>query len=241
MLLMRYFLIFCLIILQLSSFGQRKPPKEYKVPKFGHQPFLVLKLSPQDLLLKNNAFVFGGEIAPPFGKFSFALDYGKGHVKNNINADIRNDFPDQTNKIIRGEIRGYFSDWYYFHSLDMKPLGRYYALEIFQNSNNRTQTAEVLVPDGNQFKVVENKVPFTKTATGFHVKYGKNFIISRFFMIDTYIGVGAKMNKYTDQSESISDEIAQWQNQESKYFWQPLQKTQYQPSFTAGFRLCVPL
>jgi hypothetical protein len=218
--------------------NRREPKKEYDPPKFGHQPFLVLKVSPQYLFAQDNVFMFGGELAPPFGKFSLAADYGFGRGSWNINKDVRSFFNDQKTKIIRGELRAYFSDLYYFYSLDLKPLGRYYSIEYTQRDISVTR----LVGVSNQGSFFELKeIPIKQAEWMVNLKLGKNFLISRWFMIDTHVGLGLKHYNVKTSDETIDNEsITRYFINKEKRNWLPNEKGLL-PSFVAGFRLCVPL
>jgi hypothetical protein len=221
-----------------AEFIRKEPRKEYDPPQFGHQPFLVLKVAPQYLFAQDNVFMFGGELAPPFGKFSFAADYGVGRGSWSFDKDVRNFFNDQKTKIIRGELRAYFSDLFYFYSLDMKPLGRYYSLEYTKRDISVTR----LVGVSNQGSFFELKeMPIQQAEWMAHAKFGKNFLLSRWFIIDTYLGLGIKHFNVKTTDETIDTEsVTRYFIDKKKRNWLPDEKGLL-PSFIAGFRLCVPL
>jgi hypothetical protein len=167
-----------------TDFTARKKPVS-----FSHQPFLLLKVTPTAVLGRDNVLQYGVELAPPFGKFSFGFDYGTGKSSWGFNKEYKALFPDQETRIIRGEIRGYFSDWYPFYALDKKPFGRYYALEYVQRDLTYGYTPDInlysgiTVPAANALNVAWNE-------KAVHVKFGNHFIVSRWFFIDAFAGIG---------------------------------------------------
>ncbi|NBA87414.1 hypothetical protein GVN16_16690 [Emticicia sp. CRIBPO] len=178
-----------------------------KPASFSHVPFLVLKITPTAVFGQDNVLQYGAEIAPPFGKLSFAFDYGKGKGSWNLNKYIRQNQAENTTTIYRGEIRGYFSDWYPFYSMDKKPFGRYYALEFVHKDMNRTRNVATAsggtsLPDYAQFDKVETK----EKEQALHIKFGKVIIINRFLFVDVYAGVGAGMYKSTSLNPDPSEE-----------------------------------
>ncbi len=217
--------------------ASREPKKEYDPPQFGHQPFLVVKLSPQYLFAQDNVFMFGAELAPPFGKFSFAADYGVGKGSWNYNKDVRTFFADQKTKIIRGELRAYFSDLFYFYSLDMKPLGRYYSIEY--TKKDVTMTRQIGVSNNESFFEVKD-LPIQQAEWMANLKFGKNWLISRWFMIDTHFGIGVRHYDVKTTDDNIDTQtITRYLINKEKRNWLPNEKGLL-PSFTAGFRLCLP-
>ncbi|MGR3809131.1 hypothetical protein [Jiulongibacter sp. NS-SX5] len=205
--------------------------------KFTHQPFLLLKVTPTALLGRDNVFQYGVELAPPFGKFSFGFDYGKGKSSWSLDKEHKALFPDQETKIIRGEIRGYFSDWYPFYALDKKPFGRYYALEYAQKDISYTYRPDVILYGGNTLPSL-TELDVATVERAIHVKFGNHFLISKWFFIDTFAGIG--VGQYVTQTPDSEVEL------------QNIGFTTNRPprinntkglflSKTAGIRLCLPI
>lgn len=204
---------------------------------FSHQPILLLKITPTALLGRDNVMQFGAELAPPFGKFSFGFDYGKGKGSWSLNKDQKANFPEQQTRIIRAEIRGYFSDWYPFYALDKKPFGRYYSLEYVNKILNYSSLPSLRLYN-NTFIPAAEKVPVMGKEQALHVKFGKHFIVSKWFFIDAYAGIG--VGKYENPAETWEQEMVK----EPFSFRSPERKVGTQGLFlskTAGVRLCLPL
>lgn len=158
---------------------------------FTHQPILLLKITPTAFIENDNVFQFGGEVAPPFGPVSFNFDYGVGKGNWSLNKFVKNQLTDTQTKLWRAEIRTYFSDLYPFYALDKKPFGRYYALEIYNKTITRTQPVAIGVGGAALPNFVKfDGTPVTLTEQGIHLKFGKHFIINRFFFIDAFAGIG---------------------------------------------------
>lgn len=195
---MKYILLFTLIIFSKFVFGQNaeldfendKTLRKNPVT-FTHQPILLLKVTPTALFANDNVLQFGGEIAPPFGKFSFNFDYGIGKGKWSLNKNVKENLTDTETTLWRAEIRTYFSDWFPFYALDKKPFGRYYALEVLNKTLSRTQPVGI-GSNGNSLPnfVKFGNVPVELTEQAIHVKFGKHFIVNRFFFVDAFVGIG---------------------------------------------------
>lgn len=243
---MTFRLIFCFLSLLvfnsaraqfLSKTEDEMEVNRKKPVSFSHQPFLLLKITPTAFLGRDNAFQYGLELAPPFGKFSFGFDYGKGKGSQSFNKEQKAAHPEQETRIIRGEIRGYFSDWYPFYSLDKKPFGRYYALEYVQKDLKYGITPVLDFNGGNQ---VEDLGPFDVNyiERALHVKFGNHFIISKWFFIDAFAGIGVGLydSKPADiQVEQINNDFS---------FGRPDRELSSKGLFlskTAGVRFCLPL
>lgn len=238
-------LLFIFLVTHSFAFGQFKAETEAgtnmtalkKPVSFSHQPFLLLKITPTAVLGRDNVFQYGMELAPPFGKFSFGFDYGKGKSSWGLNKDYIAQFPDQETRIIRAEIRGYFSDWYPFYALDKKPFGRYYALEYVQRD-----LAYSFTPDINLYSGI--KVPAANSPDvawiekAIHLKFGNHFIVSRWFFIDTFAGIG--LGQFSGQPVDIEIE----KEKLPFSFRKPervFNATGLFLSKTAGIRFCLPL
>ncbi|WP_341227388.1 hypothetical protein [uncultured Arcticibacterium sp.] len=236
-------LLFCFLIFntaQAQFFSQTDNTLETNRKKpvsFSHQPFLLLKVTPTAVLGRDNVLQYGVELAPPFGKFSFGFDYGKGKGDWSFNKDQKANHPEQETKIIRGEIRGYFSDWYPFYALDKKPFGRYYALEYVQKDLKYAATPNLENYGGTQ---VEGIGPFDVNyiERALHVKFGNHFIITKWFFIDGFVGIG--VGQYSSETNDL--EAVQVKNSFS--FKRPSRDLASKGLFlskTAGFRLCLPI
>ncbi len=242
----------CIALIWLSSFvcasGQQaavetetaavKPAR--KPVAFSHVPFLLLKLNPTAALERDNVIQYGAEIAPPFGKLSFAFDYGKGKGSWNINKYIRENQPENTTTVYRGEIRAYFSDWFPFYAMDKKPFGRYYALEFAHKDMKRFPMTAIgqggtSLPDYAQFEKVETH----EKEYAVHVKVGRHIIIHRLLFLDIFAGIGAgRYNSVSADGEVVpilhtgfSTNRKQRQPDTKGYFL----------STTAGIRLALPI
>lgn len=209
--------------------------QKYKPISFTRQPILLLKFTPLPLFATENAFQIGAELAPPIGKFSFNFDYGTGKGKLNVDKYIRKNMPDMKTQFYRGEIRGYFSDWYPFYALDRKPFGRYWALEYAQKKINRHEVNAVAIGAASlpNYAIFE-KTDVLQTEQILNIKWGKNFLIHRHFFIDAYLGAGVRKYKVSSDNDLIlhSGFISKWK------FWEVGSKG-FLPNATAGFRLCL--
>nr|WP_299420191.1 hypothetical protein [uncultured Emticicia sp.] len=209
--------------------------QKYKPISFTRQPILLLKFTPLPLFATENAFQIGAELAPPIGRFSFNFDYGTGKGKLNVDKYIRKNMPDMKTQFYRGEIRGYFSDWYPFYALDRKPFGRYWALEYAQKKINRQEVNAVAIGAASlpNYAIFE-KTDVLQTEQILNIKWGKNFLIHRHFFIDAYIGAGVRKYKVSSDNDLIlhSGFISKWK------FWEVGSKG-FLPNATAGFRLCL--
>jgi hypothetical protein len=209
--------------------------QKYKPISFTRQPILLLKFTPLPLFATENAFQIGAELAPPIGKFSFNFDYGTGKGKLNVDSYIRKNMPDMKTQFYRGEIRGYFSDWYPFYALDRKPFGRYWALEYAQKKINRHEVNAVAIGAASlpNYAIFE-KTDVLQTEQILNIKWGKNFLIHRHFFIDAYLGAGVRKYKVSSDNDLIlhSGFISKWK------FWEVGSKG-FLPNATAGFRLCL--
>jgi hypothetical protein len=209
--------------------------QKYKPISFTRQPILLLKFTPLPLFATENAFQIGAELAPPIGKFSFNFDYGTGKGKLNVDKYIRKNMPDMKTQFYRGEIRGYFSDWYPFYALDRKPFGRYWALEYAQKKINRQEVNAVAIGAASlpNYAIFE-KTDVLQTEQILNIKWGKNFLIHRHFFIDAYLGAGVRKYKVSSDNDLIlhSGFISKWK------FWEVGSKG-FLPNATAGFRLCL--
>ena len=218
-----------------------EPEKTQRDPiEFHHQPLLLLKFAPLAAFAHDNAFMFGAELAPPFGKFSFNFDYGKGTGKWNAHKLIRQEMPDMKTEIYKGEIRGYFSDWYPFYALDRKPFGRYWALEYGTKKVTKSPEAAIAADAIGQYAEFK-KVPVVQKEQFINVKIGRHIMVRKFFFIDVYAGIGIRKYKVVSTDENFDANsvlfysiINKWKN------WLPGDKG-ILPNATAGFRLCLPL
>ncbi|MFT5886723.1 MAG: hypothetical protein ACI9IP_003191 [Arcticibacterium sp.] len=208
-----------------------------KPVSFSYQPFILLKVTPTAVFGRDNVLQYGVELAPPFGKFSFGFDYGKGKSSWSFDKGQKLYHPDQETKIIRGEIRGYFSDWYPFYALDKKPFGRYYALEYVQKDLTYGDRpiidlyADTKVPGTGPYNV-------TYLERALHVKFGNHFIVARWFFIDAFAGIGVGI--YNSKQSDL--EIAQVKNPFT--FGKPPRDFTSKGLFlskTAGVRFAVPI
>jgi hypothetical protein len=207
---------------------------------FSHQPFLLLKITPTAFFGYNNTFQYGAEIAPPFGKFSFGLDYGKGTGKQNFNKTVRKQFADNKNTVIRGEIRMYFSDWYPFYALDKKPFGRYYAVEYVNTKHERNRS---LVNTQGGGQVPNDLIMFKETTQAINLKFGRHIHLSKFLFLDVFAGLG--IGKYIANDTEAPTDITNIVPLKLKYFGKnsvrnPNTKGLFF-SKTAGLRLALPI
>jgi hypothetical protein len=188
-----------LILFSINVFGQNldlgfqlEESKSLKKPiSFSHVPFLLLKINPSNVFGINNHLAYGIELAPPFGKFSFAFDYGVGKGSWNPNRFLRSSSLENKNTVYRGEVRMYFSDWFPFYALDKKPFGRYYAIEYVQSKFERNMEMASGV-GGNQLPSFAQfrKVNFTENNQAINLKIGKHIHLSRFLFLDVFAGIG---------------------------------------------------
>lgn len=204
---------------------------------FSHQPVLLLKFTPTALIGRDNVWQVGAELAPPFGKFSFNFDYGKGKGSSSWNKSQKANHPEQKTSIFRGEIRGYFSDWYPFYALDKKPFGRYYALEFVQKNLEYESNPEVLLYTGATIPGKKN-YHVKGVERALNLKFGKHFIVNRFFFVDAFVGIG--LGQYSNSPTDAEVE------QEKQAFTTkpPVREFNYKGLFlskTAGIRLCLAL
>lgn len=235
---MRFKVIIYLFLITNIGFAQLR--REYSTPKFGYPPILLLKVNPVPAFEPDNMFMFGGELSPPIGKFTFNFDYGVGKGKNNVRSIIRNNLPDDKFKEMRYEVRTYFSDWFFFNQFDMKPFGRYYAFEY--GDKNVQSFPEIIVYKGtadnpNYYEFQKTKI--ARREQTFTLKFGRNFIFSRWFMLDVYGGVGALKYQVTGE-EANTEQISFYNVSKSKHNWQPGDKG-WLPRFTVGMRGVLPL
>lgn len=245
----KIYLKLLMVLIPVGLFGQvadlesliLEPTRKNPVT-FTHQPFLLLKVTPSALFENDNVFMFGGEIAPPFGKVSFNIDYGIGSYKWSLNKFMRNNFEDSKSKIFRGEIRTYFSDWFPFYALDKKPFGRYYALEVSNKNINRTQSVAI-GNGGLGFPSFVNyqKIPVQLTEQAVHFKFGKHFLINRFIFLDGFVGLGPGRYELIAPDTSLDTENIIHNNYSvNRKNWQIGTKGLFL-SRTAGIRVCLAL
>jgi hypothetical protein len=251
---MRYIvaITYFLVSSAVCSFGQNATldiaePEEAirrKPVTFTHQPILLLKITPTALLANDNVLQFGGEIAPPFGKFSFNFDYGIGKGAWSLNKYVKENLTDTETKLWRAEIRTYFSDWFPFYALDKKPFGRYYALELMNKTLTRTQPVGIgvggkLLPNFVKF----SGVPVELTEQAIHLKFGKHFLINRFIFVDAFVGIGPGRYNLTGVEEIDADAnetVVFNRFKASQRDWKIGTKGLFF-SRTAGVRLCLAL
>jgi hypothetical protein len=228
----KYFVVFITFWSFQTAIAQKREPIS-----FTHQPIILIKFAPIPLFAAENAFQISAELAPPIGKFSFNFDYGTGKGKLNINKYIRQKMPDMKTQYFGGEIRGYFSDWYPFYALDRKPFGRYWAIEYVQKKINRQETAAIANGAASlpNYALLE-KVEILQDEKILNLKLGKNFLITKHFFIDAYVGVGLRRYKVT--SKDTNDVILHNGFFTNWKFWQAGSKGVL-PNGTAGFRLCL--
>ncbi len=237
-------LVFLLLVLTTNSFAQFKANvsetnliARKKPLSFSHQPFLLLKFTPTSVLGRDNVIQYGAELAPPFGKFSFNFDYGKGvGNKWSMNKYTKANHPEQQTTLYRGEIRMYFSDWYPFYALDKKPFGRYYAIEYVQKNITQSQdTSSVNLTLPN----VEPVIAIIKDQS-VNLKIGKHFKIAKIFFIDGFVGIGTGW--YSSRIQEVSTDEPLLRNGFSFGFPERTVGTKgLYLSKTAGFRLCLVL
>jgi hypothetical protein len=245
---MRLIILGFLLSLNTQVFAQNATSVEQSdaemfVPRdpvpFTHQPFLLLRLSPLSVFRYDNILQYGVEIAPPFGKFSFVFDYGKGKGSRSFNKDVKANYKDNNSKVYRGEIRFYFSDWYPFYALDKKPFGRYYSLEYTNSTFNRVLKADL--SDALKYNV-NDQTPYTEKRQDLRVKLGKHFHIHKHFFIDLNAGIG--VGRYVSTvlesqftADLKSDKIGRFSK---NYVHGPNQKG-FRLSSAIGLNLVVPL
>jgi hypothetical protein len=234
--------LFLAVILSAEAQFMSQTADEYETSRkkpvsFSHQPFLLLKITPSAFIGRDNVFQYGVELAPPFGKFSFGFDYGRGKGSKSFNKKQKTNHPEQETRILRGEIRGYFSDWYPFYALDKKPFGRYYALEYVQKDIKYGGTPIIDLYGGTQVEGL-GPVDVNYVERALHVKFGNHFIITQFFFIDAYAGIG--IGKYSGTQTTY--DLEQVKNKFA--FGKPPRDLTSKGLFlskTAGVRLCLPI
>ena len=220
-----------------TNFTTEESAVRKKPLSFTHQPFLLLKITPTAILGRDNVFQYGAELAPPFGKFSFGFDYGKGKGNWSLNKEQKAAHPEQTTQILRGEIRTYFSDWYPFYALDKKPFGRYYAIEYVDRKLSYDYNPSIRLYGGGSIPSL-TFTPVTGHEQALHVKFGKHFLISRWFFIDGFAGIGVGRFDYAAENLLGESEPVAFS------FTKPVRNGDtkgYFLSKTAGVRLCLPL
>jgi hypothetical protein len=165
--------------------------------KFTHVPVFLLRLSPQHAFRYDNMRVGGIELAPPVGKFSFVFDYGKGKGYQSFNKKMRQEFFNNETKMLRGEIRTYFSDWYPFYALDKKPFGRYYAIEFQQIDSKRyvsDDLSEFINPDQKRYF-------YNELRRDIRLKLGKHIHFHKHFFLDLNAGLGVGFYKNSEPED----------------------------------------
>ena len=245
-------LIFFLCLIGINAFSQKNAGIDLdeqatlKNVEFTHVPFLLLRFNPTTLFGFNNTLQYGAELAPPFGRFSFSFDYGKGTGKGNFNKDIKNTMPLNQNIEYRGEIKMYFSDWYPFYALDKKPFGRYYSIEYVKGIYDRAMDAFVGLGGNNlpSYATITG-ITFQETRQSVNLKFGKHFQIHKHLFLDGYIGAG--LGKYNVSETVFTDEdldpeapVLHFGYLTNKEIRQPNTSGWYF-SKTAGIRIVVPL
>lgn len=247
---MKFKIIVLLVLLSFDLCAQKSADVDFEpqtLPKdvqFTHVPFLLLRFNPSTLFGINNTWQVGAELAPPFGKFSFAFDYGKGKGSSNFNKFIKNNMAETKNLEYRGELKMYFSDWFPFYALDKKPFGRYYSIEYINAEYDRDLPAFIakggdLLPsyfELDNIRVVEKNQRL-------HLKLGKHFHLHKHLFIDVFIGAG--IGKYSTsegefEENSSDDEFAHFAFLTNKKFKNPGETGLYF-SKTGGLRIVVPL
>lgn len=244
-------ILIVLTLVSITSFSQKNAgieevdvtEKTLRDPvTFTHVPFLLLKITPSAMLGYNNVFQYGGEIVPPFGKFSFSFDYGKGKGSQNASKYIRQNQSGNQNKMIRGEIRMYFSDWYPFYALDKKPFGRYYAIEYAQSQSDKdlqmaTGVGGAFLPSFAKF----NQVKYSEKTQAIHLKIGKHIHLHRYLFLDVFAGAGiGKFSSDAPQDLEADSMPLHYSFLTNKNLRNP-GTSGYYLSTTAGFRLALPL
>jgi hypothetical protein len=211
-----------------------------KTVSFNHVPFLLLKLNPSQMLASQNVMLYGIEIAPPVGKFSFSFDYGIGKGKFNASKYVRTNQAKNKNTEYRGEIRMYFSDWYPFYALDKKPFGRYYAIEYVKGEYQTEAEMAVGVggmqlPNYARFQQAE----IDEKREAIHLKVGKHIHLHRFLFLDIFAGLG--LGRFQVAS-TANDELVplHFAFLSNRNLHQPGTKG-YFFSKTSGIRLAIPL
>lgn len=217
--------------------------------QFTHQPFLLLKITPTSFFEGDRNFRYGVEIAPPFGKFSFSFDYGKGKDRGISRKPEKFGDYERSSTQYRGEIRMYFSDWYPFYALDKKPFGRYYAIEYVHKTitrNEQVNTAYNTYPfelpvrtpfltyDPFQVNTLERAI---------NLKFGKHFHITRFLFIDAFAGLGIGLSQSTTDNFTIPED-SDFEAQNKWTFGFPSRSVLENNIFlskTAGLRLALVL
>lgn len=238
-------LTFIFLAASISGYAQFKADSQTEMDitarkkpvSFNHQPFLLLKVSPTAVLGRDNVLQYGVELAPPFGKFSFGFDYGTGKSSWGFDKDYKAQFPDQETRIIRGEIRGYFSDWYPFYALDKKPFGRYYALEYVQRDLSYGYTPDISLYSGITIPAA-NTIDVAWNEKAIHVKFGNHFIVSRWFFIDAFAGIGVGQFSGRPKDIEVDQEKLPFSFKKPE---RAFNTTGLFLSKTAGIRFCLPL
>jgi hypothetical protein len=206
---------------------------------FTHLPFLLLRFSPMSAFRYDNILQYGVEIAPPFGKFSFVFDYGKGNGSWAFKKDVKKNYKENSSKVLRGEIRMYFSDWFPFYAMDKKPFGRYYSLEYTNSTFDRVLRVDLA--DAIKYNV-SDLTPYTEKRQDLRVKIGKHFHLHKHLFIDLNAGIGVAQFKTTELESAFttdlkSEKIGRWSK---NYVHGPNQKG-FRLSSGIGVNVVVPL
>lgn len=233
---------------QMSASFEEASEVMRKPVSFTHQPFLLLKVTPTSFFEADKNFRYGVEIAPPFGKFSFCFDYGKGKGQGIFRDKEGLPLQNMESKQYRGEVRMYFSDWFPFYALDKKPFGRYYAIEYVHKTISSSQTFNTGY-NAYPFEVPSN-IPFLVSEPleaetferAINLKIGKHFHITRFLFVDAFAGIGVGQSTTTPTIETFN---AEEDFIKQKFaFKQPNRELGSKGLFlskTAGLRLCLVL
>jgi hypothetical protein len=231
-------IIFFFMLISYENFAQKRADQ----PDFeiDHQPFLVLTATPAKIFDIHNNFMLGAELAPPFGKFSLQADYGFGSRAFNVHSGVRKNYSALQTNIIRGELRTYQSDWFYFSDLDRKPLGRYFAIEYAKKDVAATRSAFVQNTSANYdsngfYKLDDDK--YTQNETLINLKYGKHFLLKRFLVFDVYVGGGIR--RYNVKNVNLTQKTGAFAGYLGWGDWLPNGK-KILPNGTFGFRICAP-
>ena len=234
------------VFAQKASIETESEAKSRNPVQFTHIPFLLLRFNPTQAFGLNNTIQYGVELAPPFGKFSFCFDYGKGKGSQNFTKYIKKNQAENQNKEIRGEIRMYFSDWYPFYALDKKPFGRYYAIEYVNGQYDRnvemaTGIGGTTLPSFAKF----DNVSYTEKTQAINFKFGRHIHLHKHLFLDVYAGLGAGKyvvsdsgtNDLNTENMSVPLHFGFLSNQTLR----PLNSDGFYFSKTAGVKIVVPL
>lgn len=234
---------------QMSAAFEEESAIVRKPVSFTHQPFLLLKITPTSFFEADKNFRYGVEVAPPFGKFSFAFDYGKGKGNGIWRDSNEGSFSfEESNKQYRGELKMYFSDWYPFYALDKKPFGRYYSIEYVHKILNAERPINpAYLANSFELPIIAPRLEYDPLNTetleqAVNLKIGKHWHLTRFLFVDTFAGLGLGVSKTTPLSTDF--DIEEGYKKQKFSFSQPVREVGSKSWFlskTAGIKLCLVL